>query len=43
MQVVERHIIQRNHPHYQEIDKLCFAAKNLYNYANFHIRLSMVV
>ncbi|WP_353931022.1 transposase [Okeanomitos corallinicola TIOX110] len=42
MQVVERHIIQRNHPHYQEIDKLCFAAKNLYNYANFHIRQSFI-
>ena len=42
MQVVERHIIQRNHPHYQEIDQLCFAAKNLYNYANFHIRQSFI-
>ncbi|WP_236721503.1 transposase [Trichormus sp. NMC-1] len=42
MQVVERHIIQRNHPHYQEIDKLCFAAKNLYNFANFHIRQSFI-
>jgi putative transposase len=42
MQVVERHIIQKNHPHYQEIDKLCFAAKNLYNYANFHIRQSFI-
>ncbi|MFM2064893.1 MAG: family element transposase accessory protein TnpB, partial [Cyanobacteriota bacterium] len=43
MQVVERHIIQKNHPHYQEIDKLCFAAKNLYNYANFHIRQSFIL
>lgn len=42
MQLVERHIIQRNHPHYQEIDQLCFAAKNLYNYANFHIRQSFI-
>ncbi len=43
MQLVERHIIQRNHPHYQEIDQLCFAAKNLYNYANFHIRQSFIL
>ncbi|MEA5554725.1 transposase [Anabaena cylindrica UHCC 0172] len=43
MQVVERHIIQKNHPHYQEIDQLCFAAKNLYNYANFHIRQSFIL
>ncbi|WP_066380575.1 MULTISPECIES: RNA-guided endonuclease TnpB family protein [unclassified Anabaena] len=42
MQVVERHIIQRNHPHHQEIEQLCFAAKNLYNYANFHIRQSFI-
>ncbi|HLP91096.1 MAG TPA: transposase [Nostocaceae cyanobacterium] len=42
MQVVERHIIQKNHPHYQEIDQLCFAAKNLYNYANFHLRQSFI-
>lgn len=42
MQLVERHIIQKNHPHYQEIDGLCFAAKNLYNYANFQIRQSFI-
>ncbi|QDL08747.1 transposase [Brasilonema octagenarum UFV-E1] len=38
MQLVERHVIKSNHPHYQEIDQLCFAAKNLYNFANYHIR-----
>ncbi|MEA5577956.1 transposase [Anabaena sp. UHCC 0451] len=42
MQLVERHIIQRNHLHYQEIDALCVSAKNLYNYANFHIRQSFI-
>ncbi|WP_242039754.1 transposase [Anabaena sphaerica] len=42
MQLVERHIIQRNHPHYHEIDSLCLSAKNLYNYANFHIRQSFI-
>ncbi|MFM2063700.1 MAG: family element transposase accessory protein TnpB [Cyanobacteriota bacterium] len=42
MQLVERHIIQSNHPHYHEIDSLCLSAKNLYNYANFHIRQSFI-
>ncbi|TAF03437.1 MAG: transposase [Nostocales cyanobacterium] len=42
MQLVERHIIQRNHPHYQEIDSLCLAAKNLYNYANFLMRQNFI-
>lgn len=38
MQLLEQHIIQKNHPHNQRIDFLCFAAKNLYNCARFHIR-----
>ncbi len=42
MQLVERHVIRRNHPHYREIDALCFAAKNLYNFANYHIRQAFI-
>ncbi|MGA9379902.1 MAG: hypothetical protein WBV73_14155 [Phormidium sp.] len=38
MQLVERHIIQKNHKYYREIDKLCWLSKNLYNYANYTIR-----
>ena len=35
MRLVERHIIQKNHRFYPEIDRLCFLSKNLYNYANY--------
>lgn len=31
MQLVEQHIIIRNHEFYQECDSLCFKTKNLYN------------
>jgi putative transposase len=42
MRLVERHIIQPNHRFYQEIDRLCFSSKNLYNYANYLIRQSFI-
>ena len=42
MQLVERHIIQDNHRFYQEIDRLSFFSKNLYNYANYLIRQSFI-
>ncbi len=42
MRLVERHIIQPNHRFYQEIDRLCFESKNLYNYANYLIRQSFI-
>lgn len=38
MRLVERHIINRLHPHWPEIDQLAFLSKNLYNLANYHIR-----
>ncbi|MEH2076801.1 MAG: RNA-guided endonuclease TnpB family protein, partial [Nostoc sp.] len=41
MQLVERHIIKKNHKNYQEIDNLCFLSKNLYNAANYLIRQSL--
>lgn len=42
MQLVERHIIKRGHQFYQEIDRLCFLSKNLYNYANYLIRQTFI-
>ena len=38
MRQVERHIIKRSNPIWQQIDSLCFLSKNLYNYANYQIR-----
>ncbi len=42
MRLVERHIIKPSHRFYSEIDRLCFASKNLYNYANYLIRQSFI-
>src|SRR5439155_20581174 len=38
MRLVERHIINRHHELFPEIDELCFRSKNLYNLANYHMR-----
>lgn len=38
MQLVERHLINENHKYYDELDKLSFKSKNLYNHANYLIR-----
>lgn len=43
MKLVERHIISREHPWYKSADELCFASKNLYNYANYIVRKSFIV
>ena len=42
MQLVERHVINRNHKHYKEIDNICFLSKNLYNAANYIIRQEFI-
>ena len=42
MRLVERHIIQKNHRFFAEIDRLCFSSKNLYNHANYLLRQSFV-
>ncbi|MGK7944890.1 MAG: RNA-guided endonuclease TnpB family protein, partial [Microcystaceae cyanobacterium] len=42
MKLVERHIIKPSHRFYSEIDRLCFASKNLYNYANYLIRQAFI-
>lgn len=38
MQLVEQHIIKKNHRLFKEIDRLSFLSKNLYNKANYIIR-----
>ena len=38
MQLVEQHVIKPNSPHWQAIDSAAFAAKNLYNLANYTVR-----
>ncbi|MDE5123861.1 MAG: transposase [Trichodesmium sp. St19_bin1] len=42
MRLVERHIIKESHQDWKEIDKLCFLSKNLYNYANYLVRQSLI-
>ena len=42
MQLVERHKIKPSHRFWQQIDKLCFLSKNLYNYANYQVRQSSI-
>ena len=42
MQLVERHVINKNHKHYQEIDRLSFLSKNLYNAANYLVRQEFI-
>ena len=38
MQLVEQHVIKPNSPYWQAIDDAAFAAKNLYNLANYTVR-----
>ena len=38
MKLVETHIINANHAHFDEVDQMCFKSKNLYNYANYLVR-----
>ena len=40
MKLVEQHIIERKHIHFQAIDGACFDSKNLYNATNYQIRQS---
>ncbi|MFL5661187.1 MAG: RNA-guided endonuclease TnpB family protein, partial [Ktedonobacteraceae bacterium] len=42
MQLVEKHLIQRNDPRYPAIDAACFASKNLYNAALSEIRQAFI-
>lgn len=38
MQLVQRHIINRNHPYWSYFDRQCFLSKNLFNLSNYHLR-----
>jgi len=38
MQLVEQHIIKKQHPFYKECDELCFKSKNLYNSGLYAVR-----
>lgn len=40
MHLVEQHRIRRSDPRFAAIDQAAFAAKNLYNLANYHVRQS---
>jgi putative transposase len=42
MQLVEHHVIRAHHPHYRVLDAAAFAAKNLYNAANYLVRQSFI-
>ena len=38
VQRVEKHFISENNPYYSMLDEFCFKSKNLYNFANYHVR-----
>ncbi|WP_293138102.1 transposase, partial [Okeania sp. SIO3I5] len=40
--LIEKHIIKPNHSNYQEIDKLCFLSKNLFNAVNYIVRQEFI-
>lgn len=42
MQLVEQHIIRKTDPRFAAIDRAAFAAKNLYNAANYLVRQSFI-
>jgi IS605 OrfB family transposase len=42
MQLVEKHIITKYHPFYNECDKICLLSKNLYNKANYIVRQEFI-
>lgn len=42
MQLVEQHMIKESDPRFEPIDQAAFAAKNLYNKANYIIRQSFI-
>jgi putative transposase len=38
LQLVEQHVINKNHKYFEECDKLCFLSKNLYNVALYTVK-----
>ena len=41
-QRVEKHIIKENNKYYEMLDGFCYKSKNLYNFANYHIRKKFI-
>ena len=41
-QRVEKHIIKENNEYYKMLDEFCYKSKNLYNFANYHIRKQFI-
>lgn len=41
-QRVEKHIIKENNEYYEMLDGFCYKSKNLYNFANYHIRKQFI-
>ena len=41
-QRVEKHIIRENNEYYGMLDGFCYKSKNLYNFANYHIRKQFI-
>lgn len=39
---VEKHVIRKNHKHYDMLDDFCHMSKNLYNHANYVVRNEFV-
>src|SRR5260221_12222011 len=42
MMLVEQHIIKKDDPRFNKIDEMAFASKNLWNLANYCVRLSFI-
>src|ERR1051326_309101 len=42
MQLVERHLVTKDHPHFASINAAALASKNLYNQANYQIRQAFI-
>ena len=42
LKLIEKHIISKHHSNYQEIDKLCFLSKNLFNAVNYIVRQEFI-
>ena len=41
-QRVEKHIIKENNEYYEMLDGFCYKSKNLYNFANYHVRKQFI-
>ena len=42
IQLVEKHCISKDNSHYNLLDYYCYMSKNLYNFANYHIRRTFI-